>query len=55
MMGFAWGMGGIVVPLVGLVADRIGIERTLMMMACVPLAAALLAVPLPRTGTDVAE
>lgn len=55
MMGFAWGMGGIVVPLVGLIADRIGIERTLMMMACVPLLAALLAVPLPRTGTDVAE
>ena len=55
MMGFAWGMGGIVVPLVGLAADRIGIERTLVAMAFVPLVAALLALPLPRTGTEVAE
>jgi MFS transporter, FSR family, fosmidomycin resistance protein len=57
MMGFAWGMGGFIVPLVGLLADRIGIERTLVTMAFVPLLAALLAVPLPRTGTgtEVAE
>jgi MFS transporter, FSR family, fosmidomycin resistance protein len=47
MMGFAWGMGGFIVPLVGLMADRIGIERTLVLIACVPLAAACLAVPLP--------
>jgi FSR family fosmidomycin resistance protein-like MFS transporter len=57
MMGFAWGMGGFIVPLVGLLADRIGIERTLVIMAFVPLLAALLALPLPRTGTgtEVAE
>jgi FSR family fosmidomycin resistance protein-like MFS transporter len=47
MMGFAWGMGGVSVPLVGLVADRIGIEATLRMLALVPLAAAALALPLP--------
>jgi len=47
MMGFAWGMGGIVVPLVGMIADRIGIERTLMAMAFMPLVAAMLALPLP--------
>ena len=29
MMGFAWGMGGFSVPFVGMLADRIGIERTL--------------------------
>ena len=29
MMGFAWGTGGLAVPLVGLLADRIGIEHTL--------------------------
>ena len=29
MMGFAWGMGGFSVPLVGAIADRYGIERTL--------------------------
>jgi FSR family fosmidomycin resistance protein-like MFS transporter len=47
MMGFAWGMGGLIVPLVGMLADRIGIERTLMTMSAVPLAAAILAWPLP--------
>ena len=48
MMGFAWGMGGFIVPLVGMLADGIGIERTLNTMAFVPLLAAALAVPLPR-------
>jgi MFS transporter, FSR family, fosmidomycin resistance protein len=47
MMGFAWGTGGLSVPLVGMLADRIGIERTLVAMAFVPLASALLALPLP--------
>ena len=47
MMGFAWGTGGICVPLVGLLADHIGIERTLVAMAFLPLVAAVCAVPLP--------
>lgn len=47
MMGFAWGSGGLVVPLVGLLADRIGIEHTLVTMAFVPLFASALAFPLP--------
>src|SRR5690606_19558759 len=47
MMGFAWGTGSTVVPLVGMVADRIGIERTLVTLSVVPLAAAALALPLP--------
>jgi FSR family fosmidomycin resistance protein-like MFS transporter len=47
MMGFAWGMGGLAVPFVGMLADRIGIDRTLLTMSAVPLAAALLALPLP--------
>jgi FSR family fosmidomycin resistance protein-like MFS transporter len=47
MMGFAWGTGGIIIPIVGMVADRIGIERTLVIMAFMPLLAATLAVPLP--------
>jgi MFS transporter, FSR family, fosmidomycin resistance protein len=47
MMGFAWGTGGLSVPLVGLLADRIGIERTLMMLGLVPLLAAATALPLP--------
>jgi FSR family fosmidomycin resistance protein-like MFS transporter len=47
MMGFAWGMGGLIVPFVGMLADRIGIDRTLTLMSGVPLAAAALALPLP--------
>jgi FSR family fosmidomycin resistance protein-like MFS transporter len=47
MMGFAWGTGGISVPFVGMLADRIGIEHALSAMAFMPLAAALLALPLP--------
>jgi FSR family fosmidomycin resistance protein-like MFS transporter len=51
MMGFAWGVGGLAAPLVGTVADRIGIERTLMLMSFTPLVAAVLAVPLPAART----
>ena len=47
MMGFGWGTGGLSVPLVGLVADRIGIEPTLAGLALVPLVAAACALPLP--------
>jgi MFS transporter, FSR family, fosmidomycin resistance protein len=51
MMGFAWGMGGLAAPLVGMTADRIGIERTLMLMSFMPLVGAALALPLPATRT----
>jgi FSR family fosmidomycin resistance protein-like MFS transporter len=47
MMGFGWGMGGLSVPFVGMLADRVGIERALVVMAFTPLVAALCAVPLP--------
>jgi MFS transporter, FSR family, fosmidomycin resistance protein len=47
MMGFAWGTGGLSVPLVGFIADRVGIEHTLIGLAVMPLAAALCALPLP--------
>jgi FSR family fosmidomycin resistance protein-like MFS transporter len=47
MMGFAWGTGSLIVPVVGLVADRIGIERALVIMSVLPLVAAGLALPLP--------
>jgi FSR family fosmidomycin resistance protein-like MFS transporter len=49
MMGFAWGAGSLIVPFVGMAADRIGIERTLTAMAVMPLLAAVLAWPLPAT------
>jgi MFS transporter, FSR family, fosmidomycin resistance protein len=47
MMGFGWGTGGLSVPLVGMIADRIGIEPTLSGLALVPVAAAICALPLP--------
>jgi len=50
MMGFAWGMGSLAVPLIGAGADRFGIETTLKVLAFVPLAAAALAAGLPSTG-----
>lgn len=48
MMGFAWGMGGVIVPFVGMLADRIGIQQMLETMAYLPLLAAALALPLPK-------
>ena len=48
MMGFAWGMGGFSVPLVGAVADRYGIEATLVGLALIPLSAAAIAMLLPE-------
>ena len=47
MMGFAWGTGGLSVPFVGMLADRIGLQHALMVMAAMPLAAAACAWPLP--------
>jgi FSR family fosmidomycin resistance protein-like MFS transporter len=48
MMGFAWGTGGFSVPIVGLIADHIGIAPTLMGLGLMPLAAAACALPLPK-------
>lgn len=48
MMGVAWGTGGLTAPLVGAIADRLGIAVTLTMVAVLPLAGAACAVPLPR-------
>ena len=48
MMGFAWGTGGLTVPLTGWVADRIGIEPLWRCWRSCPLAAAArAALPLP--------
>jgi MFS transporter, FSR family, fosmidomycin resistance protein len=51
MMGFAWGMGSLTVPLVGMGADRFGIRETLAVVAFIPLLAAGLAWRLPDRGT----
>ena len=52
MMGFAWGMGSLAVPIIGTAADRVGIETALMGLSVVPLLAAALAYQLPRTGAS---
>jgi FSR family fosmidomycin resistance protein-like MFS transporter len=49
MMGFAWGMGSLTVPLIGIGADRYGIQPTLAVVAFVPLLAAALAWRLPNS------
>jgi FSR family fosmidomycin resistance protein-like MFS transporter len=51
MMGFAWGVGSITVPLIGMGADRFGILPTLAVVAFTPLVAAALAWQLPGPGT----
>jgi FSR family fosmidomycin resistance protein-like MFS transporter len=50
MMGFAWGTGGLSIPLVGMIADRAGIAPTLAGAALVPLLAAAFTLPLPATA-----
>jgi FSR family fosmidomycin resistance protein-like MFS transporter len=54
MMGFAWGTGGLSVPLVGFIADRVGIEPTLAGLSLVPLVAAACAIPLPAIAAMTA-
>jgi FSR family fosmidomycin resistance protein-like MFS transporter len=49
MMGFAWGIAGLVIPLVGLAADRFGLQATLTSVALLPLLGVLLALGLPAT------
>jgi FSR family fosmidomycin resistance protein-like MFS transporter len=49
MMGFAWGMGSLLSPVVGLAGDRLGLQFALLATAGIPLLAALMATPLPAT------
>jgi FSR family fosmidomycin resistance protein-like MFS transporter len=53
MMGFAWGTGGLSVPFVGMIADRVGIEHTLVGVSVMPLLAAACALPLPAHAHTV--
>lgn len=48
MMGFAWGVGSLLAPIVGLLGDTLGLNAALSITALVPIAAAAFAVPLPR-------
>jgi FSR family fosmidomycin resistance protein-like MFS transporter len=48
MMGFAWGVGSLLAPVVGVLGDRLGLSVALSITSVVPLVAALFALPLPR-------
>ena len=48
LMGFAWGLGGLLVPMTGVIADRAGLEATMIGLGLVPLLGVALAWPLPR-------
>ena len=48
MMGLAWGVGGMFVPLIGRIADAAGLGRALMVVAFLPLIGFVVAVFLPR-------
>ena len=48
MMGFAWGVGSLLAPVVGLLGDTLGLTIALSITAVIPILAALFAVPLPR-------
>ena len=48
MLGVAWGVGGMAVPLVGVAGDAIGLEAAFQILAAMPILGALLAIPLPR-------
>jgi FSR family fosmidomycin resistance protein-like MFS transporter len=54
MMGFAWGTGALMVPIVGLMADRIGLPYALLSVALSPVLAAGVAAFLPHVASGTA-
>jgi MFS transporter, FSR family, fosmidomycin resistance protein len=48
MMGFAWGMGGMFVPLIGKIADIAGLGNGLMVVAILPLAGFVISLMLSK-------
>jgi FSR family fosmidomycin resistance protein-like MFS transporter len=54
MLGVAWGVGGLSVPLVGMAGDTIGLQPALEMLACLPAVAAVLTLRLPERTTHSA-
>ena len=51
MMGFAWGMGGMMVPIVGKIADVSGLKKALMVVVLLPAFGFLLSLLLPRKSS----
>jgi FSR family fosmidomycin resistance protein-like MFS transporter len=50
MMGFAWGVGSLLAPVVGVLGDTLGLQVALSVTSAVPLLAAVFALPLPRVA-----
>jgi FSR family fosmidomycin resistance protein-like MFS transporter len=53
MLGVAWGVGGMAVPLVGVAGDAIGLSVALQALAVLPVLAALLTLALPEVAGHV--
>jgi FSR family fosmidomycin resistance protein-like MFS transporter len=48
MMGFAWGMGGMMVPIIGKIADVAGLKKALIVIVLLPTLGFLLSLLLPK-------
>ncbi len=53
MLGVAWGVGGLAVPLVGMAGDTVGLQPALLTLACLPAVAAALTLRLPERASRV--
>lgn len=51
MLGVAWGVGGLAVPVVGMVGDTVGLQPALLILAFLPAVAALLTTRLPERAS----
>jgi len=52
MMGFAYGLGGAITPIVGKLADAYTIRPVLTVMACIPLFAVPIIALFPKTRSN---
>ena len=48
MMGFAWGLGGMAVPVVGILGDQMGLGKALLMIVFLPIIGFILSLFLPN-------
>ncbi len=55
MMGFAWGAGGLLTPLTGLLSSQIGFTRALFFISVLPFVASLFLILFPRDAAKSVE
>jgi MFS transporter, FSR family, fosmidomycin resistance protein len=51
MLGVAWGVGGLAVPLIGLAGDHVGLQPALLVVALLPALGGLLTLRLPERAS----